>query len=565
MARIFIAYSRKDEVFAHKLAKSLSDLGADIWIDVEDIPAGMNWSNAIQQGLRLCEIMIVIITPASMASRNVEEEWQYYHDKNKPLVPILLKPTEVHYQLSRIHYIDFHKQDYDLALRQLHSQLRQKGVALNPISASEKSVPIPAQRPLPVRGTGQRRLWVISSAVAASILLIAILAVLSGSGQGGQPTPASTLSPATQGIVQVATTDVPTDMPPIPTLTPTDVLTAADSPAPEPTLDIVRVVETLDAQSTASVRATNIAASATQVILFQQATETEIVGATASAALWTDTPTPDITASIDALMTQRADDATATATLWTPTSTSTPSDTLTPDLALFGLSPDYPVTRNADWTPVIQDFDGFQMALVPVGCFMMGSEDGDEDEQPVHEQCFDAPFWIDVYEVTNAAYGSEGAFSGANRPRERVTWFEARDFCQQRGARLPTEAEWEYAARGLDSLIYPWGNDFVGENVIYAGSGREGPAEVGSRPGGVSWVGAMDMSGNVWEWTSSLYRDYPYNAEDGRESNSDDNNARVLRGGSWSFNNYRVRAAFRSRDDPSFMYSYLGFRCVRPY
>src|SRR5262249_30713974 len=156
-------YSRKDEDFARKLAQSLSDLGGEVWLDVEDIPAGMNWSSAIQQGLQLCDVMLVILTPGSAASRNVEEEWQYYRDKGKPIIPGLLQPAEVHYQLSRIQYIDFHGQDYDTALRQLHTQLRHNGVVLKPISATEKTVPIPAQQPLPVRGTSQRRYWVIGA------------------------------------------------------------------------------------------------------------------------------------------------------------------------------------------------------------------------------------------------------------------------------------------------------------------------------------------------------------------------------------------------------------------
>ena len=77
--------------------------------------------------------------------------------------------------------------------------------------------------------------------------------------------------------------------------------------------------------------------------------------------------------------------------------------------------PGNPVTANDDWTPLIEEFDGVQMALVPAGCFMMGSESGEDDELPVHQQCFEQPFWIDVTEVTNAQFGTEGRFSGNNR------------------------------------------------------------------------------------------------------------------------------------------------------
>ena len=83
MARLFISYSRNDEEFARQLATSLSEMGADVWIDIEDIPAGMKWSRAIQEGLDSGQLLIVIISPDSMDSRNVEDEWQYYLDNNK--------------------------------------------------------------------------------------------------------------------------------------------------------------------------------------------------------------------------------------------------------------------------------------------------------------------------------------------------------------------------------------------------------------------------------------------------------------------------------------------------
>jgi hypothetical protein len=516
MARIFVSYSRIDGDFARKLARSLSGLGGDIWIDVEDIPAGMNWSSAIQQGLQLCDVMIVILSPDSAASRNVEEEWQYYRDKGKPIIPVLLQPAEVHYQLSRIQYIDFHAQDYETALQQLHTQLRHKGAVLNPISVSEKSVPIPEQKPLTVRAARQRRYWVIGAAVAATMLLIAIIqAALSNGGQEGQPTP--TITATTQEAAQVVTTNDPqTDT----TQIPTDIPTATDTPIPA-------------------------------LILTHQAndaTTTHNAGQTATAESWTDTPTAT----------------------YTPSDTPTATDTPIP----LGF-PGKPVTRNGDWTPVIQDFGGVSMVLVPVGCFMMGSQDGNPDERDGERECFNEPFWIDLTEVTSGQYGSERYYSGNNRPRVLVTWLDARNFCENvRGARLPTEAEWEYAARGPDSLIYPWGNDFnVGEDdnspvdyVVYNPNSDAEPAEVstGSRLEGASWVGALDMSGNVWEWTSTIYRDYPYNPDDGRENDSDDSSTRrVLRGGSWISRENDLRAATRNKAAPGESDYDVGFRCAR--
>jgi len=125
------------------------------------------------------------------------------------------------------------------------------------------------------------------------------------------------------------------------------------------------------------------------------------------------------------------------------------------------------VEINAEWEPYSQEFDGFEMVLVPAGCFIMGSPvGGEEDERPALQRCFTSPFWIDRFEVTNAQYGSTGEFSGNNHPRDSVNWSQAVNFCRSRGARLPYEEEWEYAARGPDALEYPWGVGFIEENVV---------------------------------------------------------------------------------------------------
>lgn len=128
MAKIFISYSRADADFAHRLAGALSDEGADVWIDVEAIPAGMKWSSAIQEGLQQCDAMIVVISPHSMSSVNVEDEWQYYLDKHKVVIPVRLHPADVHFQLSRIQYVDFCKQPFDAAFDQLLHELARKSV-----------------------------------------------------------------------------------------------------------------------------------------------------------------------------------------------------------------------------------------------------------------------------------------------------------------------------------------------------------------------------------------------------------------------------------------------------
>ncbi len=233
-----------------------------------------------------------------------------------------------------------------------------------------------------------------------------------------------------------------------------------------------------------------------------------------------------------------------------------------------------PRAQNADWTPIIQDFEGVPMVQVPPGCFQMGSATGGRDEQPVHEQCFDTAFWIDRTEVTQGQFAALGgslgsprsAFAGVERPVERIDWITARDFCALRGGRLPTEAEWEYAARGPDGLVYPWGNDWNPNNAVWRDNARETTSSAGSIVTGASWVGALDMAGNVQEWTRSPYAPYPHDAANALGSEVDDENAPpvVVRGGDWSAGDPVILRSANRRRETGIMGTWsIGFRCVR--
>ena len=204
---------------------------------------------------------------------------------------------------------------------------------------------------------------------------------------------------------------------------------------------------------------------------------------------------------------------------------------------------------------------------------MMGSTEED-DEQPPHRVCLGEPYWIDRTEVTNAQFAAfEGQAALAshwpddNRPREHISWNEAHDFCESRGGRLPTEAEWEYAARGPDGWVYPWGNELDEDKVVDWNNSVGITAVVGSRPDGASWVGALDMSGNVWEWVADWY-DADYYATLPEEAHyplgPTTGHDRVLRGGSFNYPPVDARASNRAWNPPDDTTWDIGFRCIRP-
>jgi formylglycine-generating enzyme required for sulfatase activity len=246
------------------------------------------------------------------------------------------------------------------------------------------------------------------------------------------------------------------------------------------------------------------------------------------------------------------------------------------------------VSNNEAWEPVIRRMDGVEMVLVPSGCFVMGSPDPQlqdavescntyygvfgcqEDltnEQPAHQVCISEPYWIDRTPVTNRqvrAYpeigGLRSGYPAPSIPRGSVTWEEAAEICAWRGARLPTEAEWEFAARGPDALTYPFGDAYDIEKVSLR---KISPVPVGEIPEGASWVGALDMSGGISEWVADWYGPYPSSPQTdpiGPPSGE----LRIARGGSWfAHASFFVRAAYREVLSPEHATSTVGFRCTR--
>jgi formylglycine-generating enzyme required for sulfatase activity len=218
---------------------------------------------------------------------------------------------------------------------------------------------------------------------------------------------------------------------------------------------------------------------------------------------------------------------------------------------------------------------GMQFAMIPAGEFQMGSANGSDDERPVHTVRISKPFYLGLHEVTQGQWetvmgSNPSQFKGdTNRPVETVSWEEVQKFIDKLNSRegstkyrLPTEAEWEYAARAGSTTAYSFGDDSsqLGKYAWFADNADNTTHPVGKlQPN--AW-GLYDMHGNVWEWVQDWYGKYtaePVTDPQGPASGS----ARVVRGGSWYFDAGICRSAYRSHNTPGGRIVYLGFRLLR--
>ena len=551
--KTFLSYSRINKDFAIRLARELKSEGFDIWLDQLDIPAGSRWDREVERALKESEIFMIILTASSVESENVLDEIGYAIDNHKRFLPVLLEKCEVPLRLRRFQYVDFTDKSFDDGVQSAKDLLRnliaQPTIPrMNPPSGGENRPALPkvegALFPNTEEASGASTVQKSDKPKEGPDTATGVLRREKLEQELQFRAEEARLNKEKADLEKQLEEERSTR----------DRIPAAVTPKPRS--------RGIGMFSMALIGIIVIAASGYFLTKFRGASNLPQPTATKATSTATQrAPTLGITPSKTS-----APKATSTATAM-------PTDTLQP-------------TENVTVTPasLITDQEGVEMVLVPEGGFAMGSSRGEPDEQPVHIVYLDG-FYIDKFEVTNASYeacvkaGSceppkqlyffpespNRTYFGnpqyANYPVIYVDWTQAKTYCEWRGARLPTEAEWEKAARGTDERTYAWGKDLTCQKANYQGCINI-TSEVGTYPEGVSPYGAFDMTGNVWEWVSDWYSSNYYSVStQNNPTGPVTGQSRQVRGGSWT--RYDVTAYHRSNLAATYNNFDIGIRCAR--
>jgi formylglycine-generating enzyme required for sulfatase activity len=526
MRTVFISHATQDAQFAHRLADDLKRSGVQVWIAPGNIRPGERWVRAIDRGLAESSHMVIVLTPAALKSKWVEMETDAAIAQERKgriqVIPLDVELCDVPPLLSGYQMVSF-RRDYDAGLSQLTGIL---GVT------PPEPVRPPHRAPPPTR---KGSLIGILKAFGVSMALVLVLFVLASS-IGAQPIIALAVAVVTAVLAYAVALYF-------------GWIGRREVVFAWLTLIVVVVAGFAIWPRTMTVEGTILATAADIPILQAKVTLTDISGV--SHVTFTDADGHYRFTNVPrGHYLVRAGGYKVGGGAWAVlpvrvmyTNLTVPMPTMT-------------------FTPIATAAD---MVRVPAGQFIMGSNEGESDEQPVHIVYLDG-FYIDKTEVSNAQYRKCMETGPCDTPEDTiyydnadyaqhpvvfVRWNDANAYCQWAGKRLPTEAEWEKAARGTGRWVYPWGNTFDGTKLNFADKntsfdwsdsnwddGYAATAPVGSYPNGASPYEALDMAGNVWEWVADWYDEGYYSQSPGRNPPGPDSGEyRVLRGGSWG--NYR--------------------------
>ncbi len=572
--KVFLCHAHADRDPVRRLYARLTQDGVDAWLDKEKLLGGADWEYEIRNAVRESDVVVVChskqFNQKGFRQKEVKialEEAELLPKGEIFIIPARLEECDVLDDLKRWHWVDLFESDgYERLLRALRVRADKIGATLQVKRSWLPRITTPHtknKQPAEIKkvdDTKEKAVQLIDEIPQSKL-------------------PLKDDAPLPQGI--------------FPDGWDTEWMPSPDSEKAKSESD--EKAELVDTRKSSRIKRTFNATSFISImaIVFCVASVTLIPILSSLSKKPEPTPTPQIklTNTVEVI-------SSPSSTLEVneiPSLTSTPVITSTP-------------------TPLpteITDAKGVTMRLVPAGDFTMGSEEGNEDEKPLQVIYLDN-FFMDTYEVTNKLYSDcvtvdaclppkyisfhgpenvgydQKSFSimnyydlqmYENYPVVYVNWFMAKDYCEWRGARLPTEAEWEKASRSIDGRIYPWGDNYscgrlnvfdfdhgvpqnsTGRDIgaIFSGpqcDNYSGTAPIGSF--GASTYGIYDLSGNVSEWVNSLYLSYPYNFKD--FENSDKTGERVYRGDSFFSN--PMRSSQRKSAVEEYTSTDLGFRCA---
>lgn len=506
---VFLSYSRKDDGAMRQVQETMRAAGLSVWTDEGLEPGTVGWQNEISEALRQARIVVVLLSPNSNVSTWVNNEIGYAQTIRKRIVPVLIagdEATAIPINLINAQWVDGRSGLTAVITAQL---LPLVPVGQSQVTAASWSMPsasMPDASPPRVgKNTSARMQYrgVVLTAAAALLVGALIYYVAERIVYPTQPSPEAT--PANSARIP----------------------SAADKLVAPP-----QTATTNDAPTAATVRGAD----------WPMPNRTEVAQSSVSVP--------------DALQASNA---------YSPSESGLTA-------ANTGLRP---APRAGD----VRDFAGVPFVYVAAGPFLMGSDPQHDpvsqaDEEPQHTVTLPG-FWIMRTEVTNAQYSRcvaaracvppENDYwrdsSHAEHPVVNVDWNHASAYAEWAGGRLPTEAEWEKACRGTNGIRYPWGDQGPQSNMANFDNDR-GTEPVGSHPTGASPYGALDMAGNVWEWTTDWYDPHYYASSPESNPSSSSGTYRALRGGAWNGSENDVRCAVRDADDPGSRRYDLGFRVV---
>jgi formylglycine-generating enzyme required for sulfatase activity len=577
------------------LGKELKLEGFSVWLDQLDIPLGARWDDEVYRALVECEIFMLIMTPAAVASENVKDEIGYAIDNHKHIMPILLERCEVPFRLRRVQYVDFTNKSFDEGVQSVKELLRN---LLAQMSILRETLPA---SPDQIAHTEAERKAEEDAKRLAKQKAEAELAVQTKA-ETERNAKAEADRLAAQKLEEERIARAKTEAARL------AALKAEEEQAAKAKADAERKAEeerAAKAKAEADRRAKKeevdrLAAQkakeerAAKAKVDEKAIPVEVKKDLVLSITTEKKPVSKAWVYVTGVVVILLIVGIGFSVLWKGGNkealTSTPTNM--PVVEAPAIKTKATATAPIPWTlgigsTMISEKDGMTLLYVPAGEFEMGIDSGPlSDNHPAHKVSLNV-FWIDKTEVTNGMYAkcvdagvcNYPAYALSNShinyygnpkfsayPVIHVSWIAANVYCTWADRRLPTEAEWEKAARGTDGRSYPWGNDAPNNGLLNYNGAIGDTTKVGEYPDGDSPYGALDMAGNVSEWVNDWYEPgyygkSPYFNPQGLAIGK----YKVLRGGSYKSSASSDDVLVFSRDmnllaDES---GTTGFRCAR--